>query len=171
MRLFISLFFVCLFSFCIVAAQSSKKGGRLYNSAIRYSTKNKNEKAWKEMERCIRKDPNNADAYSQLASGIFEAHLFAQAAAVFRRAHNIVRTATGVSLWPTPKACSIPASLKNALSLISSYSNVKDSAEWNKMKAQAYFIEQAMSQPLADTVTNLGIRLIPQIRSYSPPWP
>jgi len=159
MRLFISLFFVCLFSFCIVAAQSSKKGGRLYNSAIRYSTKKQNEKAWKEMERCIRKDPNNADAYSQLGQWYFEAHLFAQAAAVFRRGSQHCKNGDRRFAMAYAKSLLYSGQPENALSLISSYSNVKDSAEWNKMKAQAYFIEQAMSQPLADTVTNLGIRV------------
>ncbi|MFI5196315.1 MAG: OmpA family protein [Chitinophagales bacterium] len=142
----------------MVTAQS-KKAGRYYNSAMHYKAIKHPDKACKKLTKAIRKDPSSPDAYSLLGRWYFEAHRFAEAADVFKRAS--ARCPNGASRFAKPytKSLLYAGHPDPALQLINTYGTIKDSAEWNKMRAQAYFIKQAMSNPTSAQPVNLGMRI------------
>jgi outer membrane protein OmpA-like peptidoglycan-associated protein len=152
-----------LFLYCVIAshaqAQTSAKGNRLYIHAIYYNSVKNGEKACKKLEKLIRKKPATSFAYSELGQWYFEAHKFGQAAEVFRKAS--VNCKNGAKQFAKPYARSLLYAGKPdlALQVIRAYATAKDSAEWNKMRAQAYFIKQALGQPVAHWPARLGGRI------------
>jgi len=142
MRLKLLLLICCLCSFTLLPAQS-KKAGRYYNAALKYKAAKKTDKACHKMELSINKDPTSPDAYSQLGQWYFEAHKFAQAAEVFKKATSICQN--GGMRFSKPYARSLIYSglPDKALSVINTYATIRDSSEWNKMRSQALFVKQA----------------------------
>jgi hypothetical protein len=160
MRLCIIIFLCFLLSCFAILAQANKKAERYYNDAVRYRSKKQMEKAFKKMQQSIEYDPTNAEAYGQLGEWYFEAHKFPEAVQVFQKASAVCKNGTLRFAKPLTR-CYIYAGLAdNALALISNYATIKDSAEWNKMKAQATFVKGAMAhQSFAEWPVNLGMRV------------
>ncbi len=160
MRLKILFFLFCLFSGFIAIAQTGKKTVRCYNEAIRLKARKETDKACKKMEQVLEYDPGFADGYGILGQWYFEAHKFSEAVRVFTK--GSVKCQNGGMRFAKPLTrCYIYAGIPdNALALISNYATIKDSAEWNKMKAQALFVRESMAKyTIAEWPANLGIRI------------
>ena len=159
MRLKILLFFCCLLSCYTVAAQASRKSTRFYNKAQQYKVAKHSAKAYKKMAKAIRKSPSSPEAYSQLGRWYFEDHKFSEATATFKNAS--ARCPDGAKRFAMPYAKSLLYAMHPdpALQLINTYATTKDSAEWNKMRAQADFIKEALVMFLSPWPVNLGVRI------------
>ena len=136
---------VALVLLCIcypAAAQTSKKAERIYNTAIRYKVAKKPDKAYKKMRKSISKDPKSPEAYSELGRWYFESHQFALAAEVFKNAS--ARCHNGAMRFAKPYARSLiyAGNAGLALNIIAGYATIHDSAEWNKMRKQALFVQE-----------------------------
>ncbi len=150
----------CLFFSCIAAAQPGKKAERYYSDALRYKTKKQDDKAFKKMLEAIAEDPTYADAYGLLGEWYYEAHKFPEAAELFRKAS--VQCKNGALRFAKPLTRTyISAGIPdNALATIANYATIKDSAEWNRMRAQANFIKEQMAlYSIAEWPVNLGMRV------------
>jgi len=136
-----------------------KKAARFYDAGLRYQSEKEYKKACRKMEKAIKKAPSAPDAYSTLGQWYFETHRFADAARIFRQAS--ARCRNGASRFAKPLARSLlyTGQAENALQVINTYATIKDSAEWNKMRAQALFIRSAMEQPTGAMPVNLGPRV------------
>ena len=159
MKLYRAILLLCCLCTCCVAVALPHKAGKLYNEAQRYKSKKQVDKACKKMEQMLRKDPANADAYSTLGQWYFEAHRFSLAAETFKR--GSARCKNGARQFARPLArCYVYAGQPgSALFLINNYGGGKDSAEWNTLRAQAYFVEEAKARQLPEWPVNLGIRI------------
>ncbi len=111
------------------------------------------------MEQAIAKDPTNSDAYSTLGQWYFEAHRFSLAAETFKRGSSHCKKGARQFARPLAKCYLYAGQPGSALFLINNYSTGADSAEWNKLRTQAYFIEQALATQLPEWPVNLGIRI------------
>ena len=140
-----------------VTAQVSKKAARDYNKAIRLKAEKKPEQAYKAMKRAIAKDPIFPDAYSLLGQWYFTTHKFYDAELVFKMAST--RCAGGGVRFAKPLAKSLiyAGHPEEALNVIGNYATVRDSAEWNKIRRQAYTVRQAMASPTGPPPVNLGV--------------
>ncbi len=127
---------------CLTAVAQSHKAGRNYNSAERYKAAKKPAKAYKKMEKSIRKAPGSPEAYSELGEWYFEAHQFAKAAEVFKNASS--KCHNGGTRFAKPYARSLiySGAPDKALSIINTYATIHDSAEWNRLLKQAMFVKQ-----------------------------
>jgi outer membrane protein OmpA-like peptidoglycan-associated protein len=136
------LFFLCCLSLCCSAIAQTKKASGYYGISQRYKSKKKNDKACQVMLRSIKKDPTYADAYSQLGQWYFEAHQFSEAAEIFRQAS--AKCFNGGMRFAKPYAKSLiySGNAEKALQLIGTYATIKDSADWNKLLAQATFARE-----------------------------
>ena len=157
MRLKILFFLYCLFA-CLVVIAQSKKSRRYYNQAMHYKAVKHPAKAYKKLTKAIRKAPSSPDAYSILGRWYFEEHRFGDAANVFKSAS--ARCPNGNMRFAKPYAKSLLYALRPdpALQVINTFATIKDSTEWNKLRAQAYFEKNALASPSA-TPENLGIRI------------
>ncbi len=147
MRLKIFLFICCLCPSVIALAQSPKKAGRYYNAAIRDKVAKKSDKACRELERAIEKDPASPDAYSELGQWYFEAHKFAQAAEIFRKASSKCQNGGMRFAQPYARSLIYSGAADRALSIINTYATIHDSSEWNRLRSHALFVKQISGRP------------------------
>ncbi len=164
MRKIIFLFLYCLIACFAVSAQMSKKAGRLYTAAILLKSKKQNEKACKAMEQAIKKSRSAPEGYSMLGQWYYELHRFSDAARIFRQASQNCRNGNSRFAKPLAKCLISAGQPGNALQIISTYATLADSAEWNRMRAQALFVSDALASPVKDTPVNLG----PRVNSSDP---
>jgi len=159
MRIIIFLLYFCSFISATASAQMSKKAGRLYTAAILLKSKKQTDKACKAMELAIKKSRSAPESYSMLGQWYFEAHKFSDAARIFREASQ--RCRNGASRFAKPYARSLiyAGQPGAALQLIATYATLKDSADWNRMRAQGLFVSQALAAPGSKTPENLGPRV------------
>jgi len=164
MRLKLVLIFLSLFSCLAAGAQSNKKATKAYMKAFHFKAKNRPAKAFKKMERSIAKDPSAPEAYGELGRWYFEAHDFGKAVEVFKNAS--LKCPNGAWRFSKPLAKSLLYAGRpdNALQIINTYTTLKDSAEWHKMRDQANFIKLAMQRVMVRPPENLG----PRVNSLDP---
>jgi outer membrane protein OmpA-like peptidoglycan-associated protein len=126
---------------------------------VHYKSVHHTTKAYKKLNKAIRRSPSSPDAYSLLGRWYFEAHQFAQAADVFRTVS--ARCPNGASRFAKPLAKSLvyAGQPDAALTLINKFTAPKDSSEWHKLRTQAYFVKSAMAATPSPTPANLGMRI------------
>ncbi len=158
MRRTIPLLLCCLLV-CLVASAQNNRSGKHYNKALYLDKKKRVTKSYKKLNKAIKKDPSSPAAYSQLGRWYYERHMFAQSADVFRQASG--RCANGASRFAKPYARSLVRAGRpdQALQIINTHATIKDSAEWNKLRAQALFVKKALASPVGPQPANLGIRI------------
>jgi outer membrane protein OmpA-like peptidoglycan-associated protein/tetratricopeptide (TPR) repeat protein len=149
----------CLCFFGTASAQSPKKAVRLYGVAQRMKAKKKPEKAYKKLEKSIKKDRKWPDPYIQLGEWYFDQHRFTDAVQVFRNAASRVPNGQQRFAKPLAKCLLYAGKADDALYLINTYANIKDSAEWNRMRRQGEFIRQAIIMQGIHWPVSLGIRI------------
>lgn len=160
MRLKIFFLSYCILSALFLSAQTDKKAERYYNAAIRLKAARDVDNACKNMELALQTDPAFADAYGLLGEWYFEAHKFPEAVETFRRATSHVQNGGMRFSRPLARSLIYAGMEDNALSVISTYATIKDSAEWNRLRAQAEFVRSSMwYQSVAQWPVNLGIRI------------
>jgi hypothetical protein len=161
MRLKIYLFICGLFlGVCAIAqTHKQKRAAQLYVKAFHYRATRRPARAFKKMARSISKNPGSPDAYSQLGQWYFEQHQFLQSAAVFQSGAG--HCANGERRFARPWARSLLyAGLPdNALQLINKYGTSKNNTGWDDLRAQAYFIKQALAYPAGEWPVNMGLRV------------
>jgi outer membrane protein OmpA-like peptidoglycan-associated protein len=158
MRLRSLIFFFCLFSFVVAAAQS-RKSDRAYDAAMRYEAAKKEDKAIKKLIYAIKKSPRSPAAYSQLGQWYFTEHRFTQAAAVFRNAAAKCKNGRQQFARPFAKSLLYSGMPDSALQLINTYSDHNENGDWEKMRRQAMFIKRAYIQQIPIGPVNLGERV------------
>lgn len=161
-----------LMSFAYVGgsyAQVTGKAQRNYRAAIRLKANKKPAKAFKKLEKAVRKAPTWADPYSPLGQWYFQTHQFAMAAEVFRNA--AMRTAGGKKQFARPYAqCLLYAGrAQEALQVIGTWPAVaSDSEELVRLREQALFILQYKARMNAPWPANLGPRVNTQYPELFP---
>ncbi|XZF13337.1 OmpA family protein [Chitinophagaceae bacterium MMS25-I14] len=99
-------------------------------------------------------------AYSNLGEWYFEDHQYAAAADVFTKAAAGCANGNKQFALPLAKSLLFSGNIPGALQIISAYApGSKNLAEWNKLRSQAQFMQQAMNHQLKDTVFNMGCRI------------
>jgi outer membrane protein OmpA-like peptidoglycan-associated protein/tetratricopeptide (TPR) repeat protein len=158
MRLKIFFSLCCLYLCCNAIAQT-KKAENYFGVSQRYKSKKKNDRACATMLRAMKKDPTYAEAYSQLGQWYFEMHRFPEAAEIFRQAS--LKCSNGGMRFAKPYTkCLIYANnAEKALTLISTYATIKDSADWNRLLAQATFVKGAGHTLSAPWPVSIGERI------------
>ncbi len=158
MRAKILLLLYCLFT-CMVVTAQSKKSARCYQQAMHYKAIKHSAKAYKKLTKAMRKSPSSPDAYSALGEWYFEDHKFAEAADVFRNAS--ARCPNGAMRFAKPYTKSLIYAKRPdpAIQVINAYATIKDSAGWNKLRTQAYFVKEALATSSTAWPMNLGLRI------------
>ena len=159
MRLFLT-FFVGLLCLCHAAtAQSEKKAVLYMQKALDLHAAKKYPEACQAMELCLQNDPLNADVYSALGQWYFELHDFERAAGIFRKASARCRDGRSRFAKPLVKSLIYAGHADEALPLIENYATIRDSADWNQMRTQAWFIRSGQSRAWGTWPQNLGVRI------------
>ncbi len=132
----------CYILLCLSATAQSRKAGRLHIKAIKYKVAKRTEKAYKKMEKSINKSPTTPEGYSELGQWYFEAHEFAKAAEVFKAASSKCHNGGMRFAQAYARSLVYSGNADKALSIIGTYANLRDSAEWNKLQRQALFVKE-----------------------------
>lgn len=111
------------------------------------------------MEECLKNDPTYGDAYSLLGEWYFTGHEFAKAEETFRRASAKCQNGRLRFMKPLVRSLIYTGAADEALTLISNYATLKDSAEWNFYHRQATFVKTAMLHAWSRWPENLGMRI------------
>jgi outer membrane protein OmpA-like peptidoglycan-associated protein/tetratricopeptide (TPR) repeat protein len=159
MRLRPVFVFFCVLLCFVAYGQESRKGSKLYAEAIRLKAAKHTEKAYRKMRQAIGKDPKFADAYAVLGEWYYNDHRFAEAADVLHT--GSLRCQNGGIRFARAQARSYlqAGHPEKALMIIGTYATIKDSAEWRRMSEQAYFVQQAMAQPVTTQPRSLGAKV------------
>ncbi|MCD6013037.1 MAG: hypothetical protein K0Q79_2899 [Flavipsychrobacter sp.] len=159
MRLKIFFFFYCLVISSALLAQQSGKANRYFNDALLCKSKKDVENACKQMALAIEADPTDADAYGLLGQWYYDAHRFKDAVDVLRKGSSRCQNG-GMRFSKALTKCLLYAGLaESALMVINNYATMKDSAEWNRLRAQAEFIKAAIPTTPPKWPRNLGLRI------------
>ncbi len=157
-----TLFLTCfLFWWMAAGAQTTaeKKAAKYFESALVHKSKKRYAQACADMEVSIRNNPSLPEAYSLLGQWYYEGHDFAKAAETFRKA--TYQCLNGKFRFVKPLTLSLlsAGAPDEALSLISNYATIKDSAEWNSYRRRALFIQSALMHKDTSEPVNLGVRV------------
>ncbi len=159
MRFKIYFLLYCLFLSSTLPAQTSGKANRYFNDALICKSKKDVENACRQMALAIENDPANADAYGLLGQWYFEAHRYKDAADVLRKGSSRCQNG-GMRFSKALTKCLIYSGLgESALMVINNYATMKDSAEWNRLRAQAEFVKTAIPATPPQWPRNLGLRV------------
>lgn len=158
-----------IYFFCIgfiAAAQSPKKvqqaqqrAARYYDEALHLKAAKNIDAACQQLQLSIDNDPTSPEAYSQLGQWYFEAHKFKEAVQTFRKASSTCRNGGMRFSKALAKSYIYACMPDEAINTINTYATIRDSAEWNSMRTQATFIQQAMLRSAGNWPVNLGIRI------------
>lgn len=159
MRLKYIVFLCFILKALPIYGQLNDAAQKSYEKAMAFMLKKDKAKAIAHMTDAIRQDKTFADAYSALGEWYFRDHKYAQAVHVFKDASNNCRN--GAKLFALPLAKSYLSNYEPnvALQIINSFGTVKERNNWTLLREQAYFMRQALAQPLPDTPRNMGIRI------------
>jgi outer membrane protein OmpA-like peptidoglycan-associated protein len=151
------LFLFIYFSICFSAAdaQVPNRAQRFYNIAMTYEAQKEHARARKKMEAAIRLYPAYTEAYSMLGAWYFHDHQFNESARIFQQAYH--RAPNGERLFALSLAKSLVYSGRagEALDVLAGMGQGRGS-EWEKLRAQASFVAEAINRPWRDTVFNMG---------------
>ncbi len=153
------ILFCCLLCCNALFAQNGRKAGKYYNAAMRSWSHYQRSAACEKLQRAIGKDPKNPLLYSQLGQWYFLQHRFADAVQAFR--DGAANCLNGKMQFARPLAkCLIYAGrADSALQVIGAFATIKDSAAWNKLRAQATFVRNASRVIYQQRPASLGPRV------------
>ncbi len=159
MRFKIYFLLYCLFLSSTLPAQTSGKANRYFNEALTFKSKKNVTDACRQMELYILEAPTDPDAYSLLGQWYFEAHRFKDAVDALRKASGRCQNG-GMRFSKALTKCLIYAGLaESALMVINNYATMKDSVEWNRLRAQAEYVKSAIPATPPQWPRNLGLRI------------
>jgi outer membrane protein OmpA-like peptidoglycan-associated protein len=151
------LFLLLLLS---VAAQAQPASAvKHFERAMTYMAQKESGKACSDMEEAIKDDPTYTDAYSTLGQWYFDLHQYDKAVDVFSRASKNCPKGNVNFAKPLVKSLICNYQPAEALRLCAQYAPKYNDASWERIKAQALFVSQALAHPLPDTPKNLGCRI------------
>lgn len=139
--------------------KAERKATKYFNKALTQKAAKKYGEACALMERSIAKYPTNADAYSMLGEWYFSGHEFEKAAETFTKASAKCNNGKTRFAKALTRSLIYAGRGDEALGLIATYANTKDSSEWNKLRAQAEFVKTTMMRSWGLWPVNLGIRV------------
>lgn len=147
------LLIVLMYSFFAPAAlgQINTRAKRLYNEAMRHRSQKNHNAANKAMEQAIKQDPAYTDAQSTLAEWYFSQHKFEEAKAVLTNAYHHNKSFA----YPYAKSLVYTGNTTTALGIINSYLST-GRKEWKQLLKQTLFVQQALQNPMKDSIRNLG---------------
>ncbi|PZF73241.1 OmpA family protein [Taibaiella soli] len=159
MRVFITFFIAAIFITLNAYAQAPARAQQYFNEAMRYKAAKRDEKAFDAMERAIKAAPDFAGAYSTLGEWYFNAHQFAKASDVFRKATINIKNGNRDFAYPLAKSLLYAEKIAEAQSVLAGSAPVKREKDWTALRQQAAFMLQAMRNPIKDTIFNMGYRI------------
>lgn len=145
-KLFINLILVLLIF--DAHAQIPQRAQKYFDQAMQDEAKKEYKAAREKMGKAIDEYPAFTDASSILGTWYFNDHQFKKSAAVFQKAYNLNKWFA----FPLAKSLVYAGDETSALQIIPSFS----SNEWNKLRQQALFVQQAMARAWRDTAFNIG---------------
>jgi hypothetical protein len=137
------LLFCCILLCYATIAQTKKRARHFYNAAQDKWTYWHKSDAYKLMQKAINKEPDNPALYSQLGEWYFRQHKFKEASGVFREASAKCKNGKKYFALPLARSLAYSEMPDSALRLIGAYGYGKDTAEWNKLRRQCYFMQSA----------------------------
>ncbi len=158
MRRLFALLFPLLLSVAALA-QPPAKAVNQFEEAMNYMAQKEQDKACSTMEDAIKAYPAFAEAYSVLGQWYFTMHQFGKAVDVFRRASQNCPKGNENFAKPLVRSLICNYQPAEATQLANRYAPRYNNADWERLKAQALFVSQALAQPLPDTPKNIGCRI------------
>jgi len=157
LRILIIIYGLLVSVAAMAQVHKNRRASRLYVRAFHFKVINDEPKAIKKMLRSISKNPSAPDAYMQLGEWYFEGHQFRQAADIYKEAS--INCVNGGRRFAKQLAKSLlySGSPDNALQIISANYTVRDSAVWNKLRAQGYFMKRALANPVCEWPANMDV--------------
>jgi outer membrane protein OmpA-like peptidoglycan-associated protein len=154
----IQLLHLCFLLLSLPAiAQVQPRAQSHFDAAMRYRAKRENDKAIAEMQQAINADGSYTEAYSALGEWLFQARRYSEAIPVLQRASTSIRNGNIAFAKPLAKCYLYNYQPSEALSVLNSTTPAKANAEWQQMKAQCIFMQEALHTPVADSIHNMGI--------------
>ncbi|PQJ11393.1 hypothetical protein CJD36_006215 [Flavipsychrobacter stenotrophus] len=159
MRQKIGLLLCCILLCSTVFGQTHRRARHFYKSAQENWHNWHKSEAYRKMLRSIKKEPHSPNAYSQLGEWYYTQQKFSDAAKIFSDAS--LKCPNGRNYFARPLAKSLLAAgmPDSALKIINPRMGGKDAAAWNKLRDQAWFIQNAYRNMHADWPVNLGARI------------
>lgn len=143
----------------ITNAQVPDGAAMHYNEALRLRKNKADSTAYLTMQKAINTYRGYAAAYSTMGEWYFTDRKYDNAVDIFVQASKNCKD--GNTAFALPLARSLLYALKpaQALQLIVSYGNNSKNKEWEKLRRQGRFMQDAMNNMLKDTVYNMGVRI------------
>lgn len=143
----------------ITNAQVPDAAAKHYNEALRLRKNKADSTAYLTMQKAINTYRGYAAAYSTMGEWYFTDRKYDKAVDIFVQASKNCKD--GNTAFALPLARSLLYALKpaQALQLIVSYGNNSKNKEWEKLRRQGRFMQDAMNNMLKDTVYNMGVRI------------
>lgn len=162
------LFCLSLLSYRTAYAQISADAQKQYQQALKLRAFKKNAEAEKLMLEVINKAPGYPDAYSTLGYWYFSERSYAKANEIFVRASQ--NCANGHVAFAKPLAKTLLYSYQptQALQLLVAHAPAEKTHEWELLRQQATFMQQALNNQWSDTPMNLGIRINTRYPEFHP---
>lgn len=162
------LFCLSLLYYRTAYAQISADAQKQYQQALKLRASKKNAEAEKLMLEVINKAPGYPDAYSTLGYWYFSERSYAKANEIFVRASQ--NCANGHVAFAKPLAKTLLYSYQptQALQLLIAHAPAEKTPEWELLRQQATFMQQALNNQWPDTPINLGIRINTRYPEFHP---
>lgn len=143
----------------IAEAQVPDGAAKHYNDALRLRKNKADSTAYLTMQKAINTYRGYAAAYSTMGEWYFTDRKYDKAVDIFVQASKNCKD--GNTAFALPLARSLLYALKpaQALQLIVSYGNNSKNKEWEKLRRQGRFMQDALNNMLKDTVYNMGVRI------------
>ncbi|HRO41894.1 MAG TPA: OmpA family protein [Flavipsychrobacter sp.] len=153
MRLVVLLFVFVLLRFC-VDAQIPSRAQNFFDKAMRHEAKKEHAAARVAMEKALQDYPAYAEAYSILGAWYFRDRQFQKSVEIFRKAYLTLPTRSKLFAYPYAKSLIYSGNPTEAINIINNAAS--NSAEWEKLRTQAVFVQREMKKVWKDTVFNMG---------------
>lgn len=163
MKRYLLIVLLCEAFIPVAFSQTNAHAKRLYNEAMWYRSQKNYNAANKTMEQAIKQDPSYTDAQSTLAEWYFSQHKFEEAKAVLTNAYHYNRSFA----YPYAKSLVYTGNAASALGIINAYLST-GRKEWQQLLKQTLFVQQALKNPVKDSIRNLGRPNTPDAELY--PW-
>lgn len=139
-----SLIIICCLLLCCTAfSQTRRRARHFYNAAEKNWSGWHKSTAYRKMSKAIRKEPHAPNAYSQLGEWYFRQHLYGKAAQTFRDASLKCPNGGRYFALPLARSLAYAEMPDSALRLVNRYGGGKDTASWNQLRRQCYFMQSA----------------------------
>lgn len=141
----------------LLKAQVPARAQRDFQRAMEYSAKKEQAEAIDKMKDAINTYPAYTDAYSILGQWYFDAHRFSDASALFSEASKNCKDGNKAFAKPLTKSLLYDYQPSKALQVIDSYGG--NAADWQALRANAIFMQQALANPIKDSLIHLDGRV------------